>query len=202
MYSTAAERSDACAPRIPTGRCVASTSATISASPSSASRRPVRGPGHAVFVAYNGVACGSVAGLPRRARAVVTFFPFVATHSAFELTAIVLSGAAGLRIGQALIGARPRAATARATCTRPRRRPSSFTVSWRARRRGRVEAFWSSARWMPPAVKFTAAPHRWAAVILISLYRAAMQIEALACASGRGPLEAADLGVRMCQRGT
>ena len=41
--------------------------------------------------------------LSHRARSSATFYSFVVTHAAFELTAIVLSGAAGLRIGHSML---------------------------------------------------------------------------------------------------
>ena len=95
-----------------------------------------------------------------------TFFSFVATHSAFELTAIVLSGAAGLRIGHSLLAP-----------GRLRRRPALvraaqdtavllYGVVAMLIVAAFVEAFWSSARWLPPAVKYSVAAICWTAVLL------------------------------------
>ena len=61
------------------------------------------GLGSLFFLAYNGAFGGAVAGYLTERGLSSTFYSFVATHSAFELTAIVLSGAAGLRIGHALL---------------------------------------------------------------------------------------------------
>ena len=59
-----------------------------------------------------------------------TFYSFVVTHAAFELTAIVLSGAAGLRLGHALLapGRRP-------GCRAGRRRARDIAADhlWRRR---------------------------------------------------------------------
>ncbi len=70
------------------------------------------GLGTLFFLAYNGAFAGALAGYLAERGMSATFFSFVATHSAFELTAIVLSGAAGLRIGHSLRRAGPAAATA------------------------------------------------------------------------------------------
>ena len=61
------------------------------------------GVGSLFFLAYNGAFAGALAGYLTERGLSRTFYSFVATHSAFELTAIVLAGAAGLRIGHALL---------------------------------------------------------------------------------------------------
>ena len=59
---------------------------------------------HILLAAFNGAFSGAIRSRFIAARGYGgTFFPFIATHSAFEATAIVLSGAAGLRIGRALL---------------------------------------------------------------------------------------------------
>ncbi len=93
-----------------------------------------------------------------------TFFSFVVTHGAFELTAIVLSGAAGLRIGHAVIA--PKRQTRAGA--RDRVRESIVIVYGFAIMlvvAAAIEAFWSSARWMPLAVKYSVAAVCWIAVI-------------------------------------
>ena len=64
-----------------------------------------------------------------------------------------------------------------------------------------IEAFWSSARWLPPAVKYGVAAICWMAVIAyLRRCRGAVQVDALAVRlRPRTPMEAADLGVRLCQ---
>jgi len=61
------------------------------------------GVGSIFFLVYNGLAIGSVAGYLTQAGFTTTFYGFVAGHSAFELLAIVLSGAAGLKLGFAIL---------------------------------------------------------------------------------------------------
>jgi uncharacterized membrane protein SpoIIM required for sporulation len=61
------------------------------------------GVGSLWFLGANGIIIGAVAGYLTQVGYGQTFWSFVAGHSALELSAIVLSGAAGLRLGSALI---------------------------------------------------------------------------------------------------
>jgi uncharacterized membrane protein SpoIIM required for sporulation len=61
------------------------------------------GLGSVWFLASNGVVIGAIAGYLTEIGYTRTFWSFVAGHSSFELIAIVLSGAAGLRLAAALI---------------------------------------------------------------------------------------------------
>ena len=60
------------------------------------------GIGTLLVLMFNGLYIGSVAGHLSRLEYFDTFYSFVITHGAFELTAIVFSGAAGLRLGYAI----------------------------------------------------------------------------------------------------
>lgn len=55
------------------------------------------------YVVFNGLMTGVVAGRIGEAGLAANFYSFVAGHSSFELGAIVLSGAAGLRLGAAIL---------------------------------------------------------------------------------------------------
>lgn len=61
------------------------------------------GVGSIWFLGANGVVIGAVAGYLTQVGYTQTFWSFVAGHSSLELLAIVLSGAAGLRLGMAII---------------------------------------------------------------------------------------------------
>lgn len=61
------------------------------------------GLGSAFFLVFNGLMIGAVAGHLTHIGFGQTFWSFVVGHGAFELTAIVLAGAAGLQLGWALI---------------------------------------------------------------------------------------------------
>ncbi|MFS1525859.1 stage II sporulation protein M [Microbulbifer sp. 2304DJ12-6] len=61
------------------------------------------GLGSIFFLVFNGVYLGAVFGHITRVGFVSTLYPFVIGHGAFELTAIVLAGAAGLLLGRSLV---------------------------------------------------------------------------------------------------
>ncbi len=129
------------------------------------------GLGSIFFLASNGVTIGAVAGFITARGFGGTFFPFVATHSAFELTAIVLSGAAGMRIGRAVLipGRMPRLLALQTAA-----RETSFIIFGAAVMlliAAVLEAFWSSAAWVSPAAKYSCAVVCWALVILFFLRR-------------------------------
>lgn len=63
----------------------------------------VWGLGSIFFLFYNGLIFGAVAGHLTNAGFTETFFTFVIGHGSFELTAIVISGAAGLKLGYHLL---------------------------------------------------------------------------------------------------
>ena len=94
-----------------------------------------------------------------------TFWSFVVTHSAFELTAIVLSGAAGLKIGHALVmpGRLSRMQSlveATRNCA-----PVVAGAAVMLLVAAALEAFWSSASWLPYAVKYSVAAGCWIGVL-------------------------------------
>jgi uncharacterized membrane protein SpoIIM required for sporulation len=64
------------------------------------------GLGSAFFLVYNGLTIGAVAGLVTAAGHGKNLLVFTSGHGAFELTAIVISGAAGMVMGYALVDAR------------------------------------------------------------------------------------------------
>jgi uncharacterized membrane protein SpoIIM required for sporulation len=74
------------------------------------------GLGSVFFLVYNGLSTGVVAGAVTAAGHGRNLFTFIAGHGAFELTAIVISGAAGMAMGYALVdtGQRSRWASLRA----------------------------------------------------------------------------------------
>ena len=128
------------------------------------------GLGTAFFLVYNGLVIGAIAGHMTVLGYFDTFWGFVAGHSAFELTAIVLSGAAGLKLGGALI------APGRQTRMRALREAARvgvriiygaallfFAAAF-------VEAFWSSIAGIPAITKYAIGlvlwPLLWAYLLL------------------------------------
>lgn len=124
------------------------------------------GLGTLFFLAYNGALIGAVAGVLTAKGLGHNFWPFVATHSSFELTAIVISGAAGLMLGHALLAPGPRR---RGHALRVAAREAAVLVGGAVVLllvAAAVEAFWSSARWLPLPLKLGVAALCWGGVLL------------------------------------
>jgi uncharacterized membrane protein SpoIIM required for sporulation len=131
----------------------------------------VFGVGSLFFLAYNGAFGGAVGGYVASLGFGGTFFPFIATHSAFELTAIVLCGAAGLRLGHAvLLPGR----LSRLVALQIAARETSVIIFGAAAMlviAAVIEAFWSSAAWVAPNAKYLFAAACWSLVALFFLRR-------------------------------
>jgi uncharacterized membrane protein SpoIIM required for sporulation len=123
------------------------------------------GIGSLVALVFNGISAGSIAGFLTARGHGETFYSFVVTHGAFELTAIVLAGAAGLRLGHALLS--PGRLTRRAALEAAARDTAVliYGVIAMLTIAAALEAFWSSARWVAPAVKFGVGGGCWALVL-------------------------------------
>ena len=129
------------------------------------------GVGSLFFLAYNGAFAGALAGYLTARGLSPTFYSFISTHSAFELTAIVLSGAAGLRIGHALLA--PRRFTRIQSLVRAAQDAVVllYGVTAMLLVAAAVEAFWSSARWLPASAKYGVAAVCWTAVLGYFLFQ-------------------------------
>jgi len=122
------------------------------------------GLGSVFFLLYNGVHGGAVAGYLTHAGLGRQFWPFVATHSALELPALVLTGAAGLHLGWALL-APGRRSRARALVEAAREgMPLVYGAALMDGLAALIEAFWSSSALVPVALKLTAAALLWTAM--------------------------------------
>ena len=128
------------------------------------------GVGTIYVLLMNGLMIGGVAGHLQHVGHGDPFWRFVAGHSAPELTAIVISGAAGLRLGLDLI------APGR------RRRVDALIASGQVGAKlclgvfamlvfaAFVEAFWSSIGWIPAWIKYSVGGTLWA-ITLFWLWR-------------------------------
>lgn len=123
------------------------------------------GVGTIFFLVYNGLLMGAVAGHLNNAQFTETFFSFVVGHGSFELTAICISGAAGLQLGYALLA------------------PGNYSRVESLKRASKVaiqlvygviimlviaafiEAFWSSNNILMPWQKYLVGGFLWALVI-------------------------------------
>jgi uncharacterized membrane protein SpoIIM required for sporulation len=112
------------------------------------------GVGSMFTLMFNGVQIGGVGGYLIGAGYATNFLSFVVTHSAFELTAIVLAGAAGLRLGYSWVA--PGRYTRRDALRLAARHAVVLVYGVIALllAAAALEAFWSSARWIAPAVKY------------------------------------------------
>jgi len=122
------------------------------------------GIGSLVMVGYNGLLFGAIAGFLVTRGDSERFFSFVVTHSAFELTAIVLSGAAGLKLGHAVLA--PGRLTRTQALMRAARETSPVVFCFFVMLiiAAAIEAFWSSAGWIAPGVKYGVGACCWALV--------------------------------------
>ncbi|MCU7650553.1 stage II sporulation protein M [Pseudomonas piscis] len=123
------------------------------------------GLGSVFFLVFNGLIIGAIGGHLTQIGFGQTFWPFVIGHGAFELTAIALSGAAGLKLGWALIA--------------PGRLPRGEALLQAARISVQlvygvivflliaafIEAYWSSMTWPASWVKYSVGTALWALVL-------------------------------------
>ncbi len=122
------------------------------------------GIGSLFFLIYNGIVLGGVSGHVTRLGFTETFWPFVSGHGAFELTAIIISGMAGLVLAKAIIA------------------PGNFSRGDALKHKSQsalnlilgaasmlfiaafIEAFWSPLK-IPVGIKYSAAGVLWFIVI-------------------------------------
>jgi len=126
------------------------------------------GVGSIWFLASNGVVIGAVAGYLTEIGYARTFWSFVAGHSSFELLAIVLSGAAGLRLGLALLApgnSSRKAALVAAAKPAVRVMYGAAIMFFIA---AFVEAFWSPLTEVPYGTKIAAGVAGW--VLLLAYF--------------------------------
>jgi uncharacterized membrane protein SpoIIM required for sporulation len=123
------------------------------------------GIGSLFFLAHNAAFGGAVAGYLTERGMGSTFYSFIATHSAFELTAIVLAGGAGLKIGHSLLAPGRLSRLAALTVATGESAVILYGVTGLLIVAAAVEAFWSSATWMSPAIKYGVAAVCWTAVL-------------------------------------
>ncbi|MFT5171932.1 MAG: putative membrane protein SpoIIM required for sporulation [Gammaproteobacteria bacterium] len=125
------------------------------------------GVGSVFYLVFNGLFLGAAAAHLYLVGFAATFSAFVITHGAFELTAIVIAGTAGLKLGLALIA--------------PGRRRRAHALTHAARESvilvfglagmlviaAFVEAYWSSSTTVPAQVKYAIGGLCW---LLVGYY--------------------------------
>lgn len=125
------------------------------------------GLGSIFYLLYNGLYFGAVATHLTSAGFSRTFWTFVAAHSSFELTALVIFGGVGLMLGYGAIapGRKPRwhAIRDRAVSSMPLVYGGTLMLVTAAF----LEAFWSSTTWPPDYVKYAVGTALW---LVLALY--------------------------------
>ncbi|WNW11637.1 stage II sporulation protein M [Pseudomonas sp. DTU_2021_1001937_2_SI_NGA_ILE_001] len=122
------------------------------------------GLGSLFFLLYNGLLIGAVAAHLTDIGSGQTFWPFVIGHGAFELTAIVLAGAAGLKLGWALLspGRLSRGAALRVAAGHSVQLMGGVILMLLVA--AFIEAYWSSMTWPAPWIKYLAGGLSWTLV--------------------------------------
>ncbi|MBP0947737.1 stage II sporulation protein M [Pseudomonas alliivorans] len=119
------------------------------------------GLGSLFFLLFNGLMIGAVAGHLTDIGYGQTFWSFVVGHGAFELTAIALAGAAGLKLGWALL------APGRLTRGEALRKAAQGSVQLIGGVMlflliaAFIEAYWSSMTWPTPLIKYLVGAALW-----------------------------------------
>ncbi len=119
---------------------------------------------------FNGLYIGSIAGHLTQLGYGSTFWPFVSGHSALELTAIALSGAAGLKLGFSLLmpGRKSRyQALLDAAAIAVKIMAGAVLMFFLA---AFIEAFWSSSQTIDSNIKYLVGIVMWLLVIAYFLF--------------------------------
>ncbi|WP_394560930.1 stage II sporulation protein M [Aquipseudomonas alcaligenes] len=126
--------------------------------------------GSLFFLLYNGLVIGAVAGHLTRIGYSETFWSFVIGHGAFELTAIGLAGAAGLKLGWALLS------PGRLSRTEALRQAAGQAIQLVAGVilflliAAFIEAYWSSMTYASAVTKYWVGAGLWLLVVAYFLF--------------------------------
>jgi uncharacterized membrane protein SpoIIM required for sporulation len=123
------------------------------------------GVGAVASLVWNALSLGLVAGHLARAGSAKPFFGFVVAHSAFELTAMLLAGAAGMRLGLALVAPGPRTRLSAVRAAAGQSLPIISGAALMLVIAAGIEAFWSP-RVLPLALKLSVGGALWTLVAL------------------------------------
>lgn len=125
------------------------------------------GLGTLFYLLFNGLTIGAIAGHLTAIGYHQPFWSFVIGHGAFELTAITLAGAAGLKLGAALLapGRLRRGEALRQAAERGVRLVAGATLMLLIA--AFIEAYWSSMTYGPAGVKYAVGALLW---LLVALY--------------------------------
>jgi len=136
------------------------------------------GVGSLFTLGFNGLVIGGVSGHLTNLGYGVTFYPFVVGHGSFELTAIVFSGAAGLKLGYAIIAPGKlsrKQALFQAASDAIKIMYGVFVMLLIA---AFIEAFWSSSSNVPNSIKYLVGAALWVFVFYYCFFFARARVAA------------------------
>lgn len=128
------------------------------------------GIGSIFFLLFNGLHGGAVAGHLTRMGLGQNFWSFVITHSALETTGIVLAGAAGMKLGFALLSPGRKSRLQSMKDAARSGVGMVYGAGFMVFLAAFFEAFWSSSALVPAMVKFTVGGLLWVLVIAYFLF--------------------------------
>lgn len=123
------------------------------------------GIGSVITLVFNGLTIGGVAGYLTFIGYSSTFWPFVSGHSAMELTAIVLAGAAGFKLGFSIINPGRKSRIRSLTDSARDAVYMMYGVATMFIIAAFIEAYWSSMSDIPSIVKYTVGIINWLLLI-------------------------------------
>lgn len=125
----------------------------------------VFGLGSIFFMIFNAIMFGAASGHIINVEYGSTFFSFIVTHGSFELTAIVISGAAGLVLGKHLISPGRYSRIQSLKQAGKRTFPVIIGCFIMLIFAAFVEAFWSSSMFIPNIVKYIVGGICWVVIL-------------------------------------
>ena len=123
------------------------------------------GLGSVFFLLFNGLFLGAVAGHLTHIGSTDTFWGFVVGHSSFELIAMVLAGAAGFKLAEALIAPKQKTRVSALVDNGGIAIRLMYGTAVMTIIAAFIEAFWSSIVWMPLVIKYSVGISLWILVI-------------------------------------
>lgn len=122
------------------------------------------GLGSIFFLVFNGLALGAASGFLSSLEYNEPFYSFVIGHGAFELTAIVISGAAGMKLGFSLLIPRQKSRKQALLDAGKESIQLVYGVIFFLVIAAFLEAFWSSSSTITPTIKFLVGGSFWVLV--------------------------------------
>ena len=119
------------------------------------------GIGTMFYLLYNGLMIGAIAGHLTGLGYIETFWGFISGHSAPELTAIMLSGAAGLMLGWALLAPGNKSRVRALQDAGQQAVKIIYGAALLFFMAAFIEAFWSSMTWIEPTIKYIVGTSLW-----------------------------------------